>query len=277
MRFRGKVVTLTGAAGGIGFEIARRFAEEGAIVVLSDVAAERLAETVERIAKQFDGARGIVADVTRPEDLAALVETARATHGRVDVHVNNAGVLVPGIFDTITDEEMERHIRVNLLGVMHGTRAAARVMRAQPDGGHIVNIASLAGISPVPGAAAYAASKWGVRGFTLSCALELRHTPVRVSSVCPDAVETPLIASAEETGACPIVFSGGAPLSPTRVADAVLDIVERPRREVCLPTYRGILARLASLFPGFGDGLVSFFEEVGRKEIARRRAGGTPR
>jgi 3-oxoacyl-[acyl-carrier protein] reductase len=275
MRFHGKVVTVTGAASGIGLEIARRFAEEGARVVLSDVARDRLEKAVQEIARIQEGSSGVPADVTRPADLVALVEAARAAHGRLDVHVNNAGIAVPGEFDAITDEEMERHILVNLLGVMHGTRAAARLMRAQAGGGHIVNIASLAGISPVPGAAAYAASKWGVRGYTLTCAFELRDTPVRLSTVCPDAVETPLLDPIEQTGAAPIILSGGSPLSPRRVADAVLDIVERPRREVCLPAWRGALARVGTLFPSFSELLFPFFEKKGRDEIARRRAGGT--
>ncbi len=268
MRFQGKVVTITGAAGGIGLETAKAFAREGAKVLLSDVDGEGLKRAVEEVAKLQPDARGITADVTRREDLVRLVEEARSSHGRLDVHVNNAGLAVCGPFDAISDEEMERHITVNLLGVMHGTRAAARIMRAQ-EGGHIVNIASLSGLSAVPGAAAYAASKFGVRGYTLTCALELRDTPVRVTVICPDAVETPLLVQAARDGSAPIIFSGKT-LTPDRVARAILDVVENPRPEVCIPGHRGILCKIGALVPGWTDPIYPLFERLGRKTISRR-------
>jgi 3-oxoacyl-[acyl-carrier protein] reductase len=271
---QGRVVAITGAASGIGRVTARAFARAGATVVLGDVAVENLEAAVKEAGAEGANARGIRVDVTRAADVAAFVEGARAAHGRLDVLVNNAGVLVSGPFDALTDEETEMHILVNLLGVMHGTRAAARIMRAQPGGGHIVNVASLAGISPVPGAAAYAASKWGVRGYTHSCALELRDTPVRISAVCPDAVETPLLGRRAEGS--PIIFSGGAPMDPARVADAILDVVRHPRREVCIPASRGFLARISSLFPGFTERFLPLFERAGEKTLADRRGRTLP-
>jgi 3-oxoacyl-[acyl-carrier protein] reductase len=271
MSCEGKVVTITGAAGGIGLVTAKRFAAEGAHVVLGDIAEDKLQAAVKEVVAIDPEARGRRVDVTDPASITAFLDGARSAFGRIDVHVNNAGVLLTAPFDALTDEQMERHVRVNLLGMMHGTRAAARIMKAQAQGGHIINVASLAGISIVPGAAAYAASKWGIRGYTLSVAAELRDTNVRVTSICPDAVETPLLDLGDSANASPLIFSSGPPMPPERVTDAILRAIRRPRLEICVPTSRGILARISSLFPNQGHALLSVFEETGRKNLAQRR------
>ena len=272
MSLQAKVVTITGAASGIGLVTAKRFAAQGARVVLGDVAEEKLRAALKEVAAIGPEARGEKVDVTDPASMAAFLEGARSAFGRLDVHVNNAGVLLTAPFDELSDEQMERHVRVNMLGMMYGTRAAARIMKAQPEGGHIINVASLAGIAIVPGAAAYAASKWGIRGYTLSVAAELRDTKVRVTSICPDAVETPLLDLGESASASPLIWSGGAPMPPDRVTDAILRALVRPRLEICIPASRGILARISSLFPNQGHALLGVFEEAGRKVLARRRS-----
>jgi 3-oxoacyl-[acyl-carrier protein] reductase len=273
MRFQGKVVTLTGAASGIGLATAKAFAREGAKVLLSDADAERLKQAVAEVVRLQGDARGVPADVTRPEDIARLVEEARASHSRLDVHVNNAGVLHTGPFDAISDEEMTRHITVNLLGVMHGTRAAARVMRAQ-GGGHIVNIASMAALTATPGMAAYGASKFGVRGYTLACGQELRHTPIRISAILPYSVQTPLLESASREGSAPILFSNPT-LTTEQIAKATLKVIEKPRPEVIIPAYLGVLSKIGTFFPSLGRGVIPLLEWLGSKGLARRRSAGT--
>ncbi|MDP3939456.1 MAG: SDR family oxidoreductase [Deltaproteobacteria bacterium] len=274
MSISGKVVAITGAASGIGLAASKLFAKSGATVLMSDLDAAALEAAAAEIRKDAPTAQSFPADVTKPADVEALVQEARKAHGRLDVMVNNAGVLVTGPFDAMTEETLARHIEVNLLGVMYGTLAAARLMRAQPGGGHIVNIASLAGLSAVPGAAAYCASKFGVRGWTLSCAQELRDTPVRLTVICPDAVETPMVERAAAEAGSPIIFSGTT-LTVDRVARAIVQAVEKPRREVCIPAHRGFLAKMGSLFPDTGDWLLALFERTGRANIARRgRTGG---
>ena len=272
MSLQAKVITITGAASGIGLVTAKRFAAQGARVVLGDVAEEKLRAALKQVAAIGPEARGEKVDVTDPVSMTAFLEGARSAFGRLDVHVNNAGVLLTAPFDELSDEQMERHVRVNMLGMMYGTRAAARIMKAQPEGGHIINVASLAGISVVPGAAAYAASKWGIRGYTLSVAAELRDTKVRVTSICPDAVETPLLDLGESAGASPLIWSGGAPMPPERVTDAIVRAIDHPKIEICIPASRGILARISSLFPNQGHALLGLFEEAGRKVLARRRS-----
>ncbi|MFQ5456824.1 MAG: SDR family NAD(P)-dependent oxidoreductase [Myxococcota bacterium] len=270
MALDGKIVTITGAASGIGLMSAKLFAQAGATVLMSDADGGRLESAVQEVTRVRPDTRGMIADVTKPADLEALVEEARETHGRLDVMMNNAGIAVTGAFDEISDEDATRHITVNLLGVMYGTRAAARLMRGQQSG-HIVNVASLAGLSAVPGAAAYCASKWGVRGYTHSCALELRDTPIEFTVICPDAADTPMLDAIIEEGHSPLILSGST-LTAERVARTIVGVVEKPRREIAIPASRGVLAKFGMLFPGKAtDGLLSVFEKKGRETIAGRR------
>ena len=179
----GKVAAVTGAASGIGLATAQRLAAAGATVVLSDIA-DGSAHAAEL------GAEFVAADVTDEDSVASLVEAVIDTHGRLDVMVNNAGVLLTskGI-DADSTEDVRRMMDVNLFGVLFGIRHASRAMNP---GGSIVNTASMAGIVGFPGLSTYGASKWGVVGLTRYAAIELGPRGIRVNCVCPTGVATPL-------------------------------------------------------------------------------------
>ena len=185
----GKVAVVTGAASGIGLATARRFAAAGASVVLSDI--------VDATAQAAELEAGFVAaDVIDEDSVASLVAAVLAAHGRLDVMVNNAGVLLTakGIgADSVDDAR--RMMEVNLFGVLHGIKHAAQAMGA---GGAIVNTASMAGIVGFPGLSAYGASKWGVVGLTRHAAIELGPLGIRVNCVCPTGVDTPMVGGAHE-------------------------------------------------------------------------------
>jgi len=184
-----KVAVITGGASGIGLAAAQRFVQAGAIVVLADIAdgsaqAAELGGTFHRT------------DVSVDADVATLIDHAMDVHGRVDIMVNNAGILGPGrgvLSDSLDD--IHQVININLFGVIHGTKHAAQVMT---EGGSIVNTASMAGLIGFPGISAYGASKHAVVGYTKNTAIELGSKGIRVNCVCPTGVQTPMIGQAPE-------------------------------------------------------------------------------
>ena len=184
-RLEGKVAIVTGAARGIGAAIARRFAEEGARVVLSDL----LPEGADVAREIGDAGLFHAADVVEEGDWMALADAAERHFGPVDVLVNNAGI---AIFGTIAESKLadwEKVMSVNCTGVFLGMKVVGPRMAARGRGS-IVNISSNAAMRGVNGAAAYTASKWAVRGLTKVAALELGHRGVRVNSVHPGSTDT---------------------------------------------------------------------------------------
>jgi 3alpha(or 20beta)-hydroxysteroid dehydrogenase len=185
-RLAGKVALITGAGGGIGTAAARRFAEEGASLLLSDANAERAAQLAQELG---DVAHARAQDVTSEEDWQAVIEWALERHGRIDVLLNNAGVFLAAPLADTTLEEFRRVMDVNVLGVFLGMRAVAPVMSEQK-AGSIVNVSSVAGLTGGPLLSAYAASKWAVRGITKVVAKELAPFGVRVNSLHPGQIDT---------------------------------------------------------------------------------------
>ncbi len=187
-----QVAVVTGAGGGIGSAISRRLSDLGATVVLAGRTLKTLQAAASEIAANGGQAKVAQSDVSRLDSVQALAALVDKSFGRIDILVNNAGV---GSFAAplheLTPEEWERLLNTNLRGVYYCIRAFAPMMiRAQ--GGHIINISSLAGKNALPNGAAYAASKWGLNGLSYSVAEELRPHKIRVSVVCPGSVNTEL-------------------------------------------------------------------------------------
>ena len=185
----GKVAVITGAARGQGAAEARRFVEEGARVVLTDVLVDDLVATATGLG---DRARWVEHDVTDEAGWAAVVDLAVDSFGGVDVLVNNAGVHHVRPIEEETVEGFERVLAVNLIGTFLGIRTVTPAMRAR-GGGSIVNVSSLAGLQGLPGHGAYGASKWGVRGLTKTAAVELGPSGIRVNAVHPGPIDTPML------------------------------------------------------------------------------------
>lgn len=185
----GKVALISGAARGQGAAEARLFVESGARVVIGDV----LDDEGRALATELgEAARYVHLDVTEAPDWTAAVAKARDTFGQLDVLVNNAGVLhFAGLEDT-TPDDYERVIRINQIGPFLGMRAAAPALRAAGDGA-IVNISSTSGLSGISGTIAYTASKFAVRGMTKTAAMELGRDGIRVNSVHPGGINTPMV------------------------------------------------------------------------------------
>lgn len=186
----GKVIAITGASSGIGEAVARHFAKAGAAVMLGARRLHRLEVVADEIRR--DGGRVALQrlDVTRREDVEAFVQAAVAQFGRLDVIVNNAGVMPLSPVADLKVEEWDRMVDVNLKGVLYGVAAALPVFRTQGSG-HVVNVTSVADRRIVPTAAVYSATKFAVRAFSEGLRQEIGGA-IRVTVVAPGATESEL-------------------------------------------------------------------------------------
>ncbi len=190
-RLKDRVAIITGGGSGIGLATARRFAAEGAKVVIADLDDEPAKALAQELG---ENAHYVHLDVSDEESWRAAVDEAVATFGPVNVLVNNAGVLLFAELTKTTTADFERLFRVNQLGCFLGMRAATAPMRAQGRGS-IVNVSSIAGLQGIAGAVPYVATKWAIRGMTKTAAIELGHDGIRVNSVHPGVIDTAMTAN----------------------------------------------------------------------------------
>lgn len=187
-RLTGKVALISGGARGIGEGIARRFVAEGARVAIADI----LDDEGQALAAELgEAATYLHLDVTNRAAWDAAVAAVEAKWGRLDCLVNNAGVIVFKRIDDLTEAEIRRLLDINLMGVINGTQAAIPALE-RAGGGSIINMSSADGISGANSLSVYCASKFAVRGFTKACALELGHRKIRVNSIHPGGIYTPM-------------------------------------------------------------------------------------
>lgn len=197
-------------------------------------------------------------------EAAALLE---GSHADLDLLVHAAGVVEPGDVADVDADELDRHLNVNLLAPMHLTRAAARAMR--PRGrGDIVTIISMAAIAPLPCSAAYAASKFGLRGFNISARSELAKFGVRLMGVFPSGVDTPMLRHEALHGGSALNFLS-EPLTAAQVADGVVAALRTGRLETYLPYQDSLTSRVVVTFPWLADRVLPAFSWYG--ERGRRR------
>jgi NAD(P)-dependent dehydrogenase (short-subunit alcohol dehydrogenase family) len=259
----GKVVIITGASSGVGAAAARAFARAGAKVVL----AARRAEKIEALAGELDGL-AVPTDVTRLEDLAALVDRTVAAHGRIDVLVNNAAANARGVFDTLDPAGIATVIDTNLKAPLLLTRLALPHLRSSR--GVVVNVASIAGHVPLPHESPYCASKWGLRGFTFAVRQELTDAGVALCAVSPGPIATPFVLDDLEH-VPDLVFSQPI-LKAEQVAEAVVACAIDRRRERAMPRSTLFLAKVSRTFPALQELLRPMLEAKGAKVKARLRA-----
>ena len=191
-RLAGKVALITGGGTGIGRAIAMAFAREGASLALAGRRLEKLKEVVGQVEKHGGAALPVVCDVVRARDAERAVAETAKEFGKVNVLVNNAGTLSVSTVDTISEEDWDHVMTVNVKGPFLMSRAALKEFR-KAGGGAIVNIGSVLGLVAMKDRAAYCASKGGVTMLTKAMALDHAHENVRVNCICPSIVETDLV------------------------------------------------------------------------------------
>lgn len=191
--FKGQVALVTGASSGMGLTTAQAFAEAGAAVVLADINKKALLTATDALLSAGHQAIAVTCDVSDEAQVAAMVERAVTTFGRLDMAFNNAGIQVPpSDAADETAENFDRVNAVNLRGVWTCMKHELKQMRAQGSGA-IVNCSSLGGLVGLPSRAAYHASKHGVIGLTRSAAMEYAPRGVRINAVCPGTIATPMV------------------------------------------------------------------------------------
>jgi NAD(P)-dependent dehydrogenase (short-subunit alcohol dehydrogenase family) len=260
------VAVVTGAARGFGFEIARRLAARGMTVVLTDIDGDAVATAAATLG---DGHVGVEHDVRSAAGHADVASRA-ASLGRLTLWVNNAGVAWTMPAWEHSDDQVEQIVAVNLLGVMHGSRAAVAAMR-DSGGGSILNIASLSAHGPVPGFAVYAATKAGVLSWTSSLQgdLETAGIPIRMHVLCPDAAKTRMVWDVVDSKTSAVLFTGSGLLE----ADAAVELLDSRAMVRTVPHWRGLMLRSSGLAPRVGLPLIRALTKVGDKRRPKRPAG----
>lgn len=229
-RLENKVAIVTGGNSGVGAAVAKRFAKEGAKVVITARRVDKLQEVAQAIEEQGGQVMAVATDISKAEDCERLVRTVKEAYGQIDVLINNAGILEAGLkpIDQFEDDDLARLVQTNTAGTMYMMRAVLRD-HDDPMPLSIVNIDSIAGLLGC-GGAAYVASKAAVLGITKHTALRYVGTGVRCNAICPGTIVTPMVAGMSVDNMNMDMFSQMAkhadlkvrPCQPDDVANTVL-------------------------------------------------------
>jgi short-subunit dehydrogenase len=250
------VILITGASSGIGKATAMKFANEGYRVVLTARRFDRLQILSEKINASGGEAYPIAADLARVENIQLLVNTVLEKFDQIDILFNNAGFGRLSWLDNLDPiEDIEAQILVNLLGVIQTTRLILPSMIVRRHG-HIINMASFAGLFATPTYSIYAASKFGVRGFSEALRREVGIYNIRVSVIYPGAVDTEFRSHARINRKTGITTPSFLRLNADQVADAVWQLVRHPKRSLIIPSIYRLAFMLNSLFPGLLDRII---------------------
>ncbi|TNE45716.1 MAG: SDR family oxidoreductase [Deltaproteobacteria bacterium] len=252
--FQGQIAIVTGGSSGIGKALAHGLCAQGATVIIADIQVEAGQRVVQELSNAGGNASFAELNVTNPQAVQDLIDTTVATHGRLDLMFNNAGVGVSGEVRDLTLNDWNRTLDINVRGVVHGVHAAYQVMVKQGSG-HIINVASLAGLTPASYGVPYCASKHAVVGLSTSLRVEARALGVKVSVVCPGFIQTPMLTDTpgvnlSKEGTDKIV-KGLPKISAEKCAQIILRGVRRNKAIITMPISATLGWWLTRLSPGF--------------------------
>ena len=261
MDFKNKTVIITGGSEGVGAAAAHGFADAGANLVL----VARTRKNLEAVAEELSGktrVETVAMDVSDPEACVNMFKKAQYEFDNIHVLVNNAGYHERGPVETVSADDLGKMIDVNLKAPIMLCRYAIPYLREAGEGA-IINVASLAGRTPVPGAATYSASKFGLRAFSFALAEELVDTNIKVAAVSPGPIDTGFIMSNIDI-VTDLTFS--QPLSTAEeVAFEIMRLCSNDKRERSMPPISGLLTYLTYLWPGIGRVMRPVLEKKGRR------------
>ncbi len=258
-----KSVFVTGAARGIGKHLSSCFHEKGYFVWLADIVISEL----EAYTKSWesDSFEIVSLDVSNKSNWELIEKKLQNSFHTPQIWINNAGVVSPNYISDITFQSIDYQIDVNLKGVMYGTKVASNILK-KTGNGHIINIASLAGVAPINGLSEYSASKFGVRAFSLSLVEDLKKLGILISVICPDLVNTQMLTDQLTNQAAALTFSGTHVLNVSDIETAVFDkALGKKKIEILVPNSRGLLAKIGNFSPTLTTWLTEMLTKKGNK------------
>ncbi|MGE0785479.1 MAG: SDR family NAD(P)-dependent oxidoreductase [Sandaracinaceae bacterium] len=272
---RGRVALVTGGASGIGAALGEVMARDGATVVLADRQASLAEEVAAKLVRAGGRAEGVELDVRDRETFVEVARAVQRRHGRIDYLFNNAGIAIGGEVSDYQPTTWDTVFDVNLRGVAYGVDAVYPIMRAQRSG-HIVNTASMAGLLPLAGGASYTATKHAVVGLSKVLRVEAAQHDVRVSALCPGAIQTPILRGGVFGGIVGRAVSGEdadrfwqqmRPMDPIRFAELVLEDVERNEPYIIVPRFWKLAWYLERLAPRLTLEIARRFHDKTMREL----------
>lgn len=268
MIFKDKTVIITGGSEGVGAAVARLFAEAGANLML----VARNKKNLEAIAEELRDKTKVelfAMDVSDADACVDVFKKSKFEFGRVDIVINNAGYHARGIVENVEATELAKMVDVNLRAPIMLSRLALPYLRDAGDG-VIINVGSLAGRTPLPGAAAYSSTKAGLRAFTLALAEELRGSGIKIGLVSPGPIDTGFI-MADVDKVSDITFS--QPISTAdEVAQTIVDLCGNTIREKSMPALSGLLTTITYLVPWIGRQMKPMLERKGQRVKMKLKA-----
>jgi len=258
--FSNKTIIITGASGGIGAALAKELDRRKSRLVLADIDLNGLKSLASSLTSDpliFE------CDITDRASVKKLIESALVRFQKIDILINNAGIIRPGLFEGCSYEDIDAQMKVNFMGAVNCSKETVAVMI--PAGqGHIVTISSLAGLVPETYSSIYTASKFALRGFFLTLAIELKKHNIIVSTIFPDSVDTPMLKYEASHGGSPLTFLGEAQ-SPQKIVQAVIKAIEKDSPEIYAPTSTAVFSKIIMCWPWLVTKLWPLLERFGEK------------
>lgn len=262
---------LTGCASGMARRLTDVFQKRGDNVYATDLNLEALQATAKELGWPEDRVKLAPLNVADYDQFEAAFNDAVKEFGKIDVLMNIAGLLLASWVDESPISEIDAQVDVNVKGVIYGTRIAANHMIGNRSG-HIINIASIAGLVPPPGLSTYTATKYAVRAYSIAAAYELKPKGVMVTAICPSSVETPMLHGQLNNDAAAMFYSGFKTLTLDDIERTIMKALKKRPYVMMIPFLKcAFLARPVDLFPSIGPWFTPLYMRSGKKRLEERR------
>jgi len=267
MNLDGKVIIVAGGSGGIGSAACKLLASKGARVIIVCRASSQLIELVGELGETDSKFVFIEKDLTELNEWENLISIVSQKFGKIDTLINSIGMITPGRIIDLSQKDIQNYIQTNLLSIIYGCKAVLPIMLKQQFG-HIIIVGSLGGIIPMPYRNVYCSTKFGVRGFCLSLAEELKNSGISLSLISPGPVRTKLLDLEATDNNTALTFALSV-LDPKYLAQKIFKVIEHPKKEVVLPPYISLLSNVVNLKPKFFKIIFPALNKVGQYRLRK--------